>query len=290
MATAARSLRLASRSCRNQPIQHVGPKMFVAWKSVGGAIKEAKFDDNEDLANRKATYFDHWEMEMQEHDKKYRGKSPSQILAEVLGSDERAKYMSFLRTMGDKYDQGTKKDVDEAYSSTPSLRRAEKVKKESFWDDEEFDAEMITNDDSEEFDENDMTDIGHAKLEEHREQRAYARTAIWEMPLLSQFAKPFKPPGMTMPLRFRYTSYMGEFHPAEKKVVVEFCANDFGLTKIQEEKLKKLVGPRYNPETEIIRMSCEMFEHQAQNKRYLGDTVQQLVAEAKVCGYVYLPL
>ena len=75
---------------------------------------------------------------------------------------------------------------------------------------------------------------------------------------------------------------MGEFHPAERKVVVEFCPADFDLTPVQELKLKKLVGPRYNPETEIVHMSCEMFEHQAQNKRYLSDMVDKLIAEAKV--------
>ena len=83
---------------------------------------------------------------------------------------------------------------------------------------------------------------------------------------------------------------MGEFHPAEKKVVVEFCAADLGLTPVQEMKMKKLVGPRYNPETEIIRMSCEMFEHQAQNKRYLSDLVDKLIAEAKVRPIVSSPL
>lgn len=75
---------------------------------------------------------------------------------------------------------------------------------------------------------------------------------------------------------------MGEFHPAEKKVVVQFCPNDLGLTEQQQSKLAKLAGPRYNPETGIIKMSCEMFEHQAQNKRYLGDLVETMIAEAKV--------
>lgn len=87
---------------------------------------------------------------------------------------------------------------------------------------------------------------------------------------------------MDQPLRFRYTSYMGEFHPAEKKVVVEFSPADFGLTAVQQEKMKKLAGSRYNPEKEIIKMSCESFEHQAQNKRHLAETVEKLVAEAKV--------
>lgn len=86
-------------------------------------------------------------------------------------------------------------------------------------------------------------------------------------------------------LRFRYTTYMGEFHPADRKVVVEFCPNDLAdLTELQRMKLKKLAGARYNPEKDIVKMSCEKFEHQAQNKRYLGDTVQKLIAAAKVGG------
>jgi len=98
---------------------------------------------------------------------------------------------------------------------------------------------------------------------------------------LSKFARPFEPPGLDMPLRFRYTTYMGEFHPAERKVVVEFCPADLGLTDAQQLKLKKLAGPRYNPEKDVVKMSCESYEHQAQNKRYLGDLVNRLIAEAK---------
>ena len=48
------------------------------------------------------------------------------------------------------------------------------------------------------------------------------------------------------------------------------------------DKLKKLAGSRWNPETDIIKMSCEMFETQAQNKRYLGDLVDTILQEARV--------
>ena len=76
---------------------------------------------------------------------------------------------------------------------------------------------------------------------------------------------------------------MGEQHPAEKKVVLEFTPADMpNLTEIQRDKLRKLVGVRYNPETDIVKMSCEMFETQAQNKRYLGDLVDKLLEEARV--------
>ncbi len=75
---------------------------------------------------------------------------------------------------------------------------------------------------------------------------------------------------------------MGEFHPAENKVVVEFCPKDLPLDEAQQLKLKKLLGPRYNPETEIAKIGCEQFEHQAQNKRYLGDVIDSLIEKAKV--------
>jgi small subunit ribosomal protein S35 len=99
----------------------------------------------------------------------------------------------------------------------------------------------------------------------------------------TELAKPFEPPGKDQPLRFRYTTYLGEEHPAEKKVVLQFCTKDMpDLTEVQREKLIKLVGVRYNPESDVVKMSCEMFETQAQNKRYLGDLVDTLLREARV--------
>ncbi|KAL9033982.1 MAG: hypothetical protein Q9180_005657 [Flavoplaca navasiana] len=132
------------------------------------------------------------------------------------------------------------------------------------------------------FEGDDITSTAHGELEQHREIREYARIAAWEMPMLSKLAKPFVPPPLDKPLRFRYTTYMGETHPAAKKVVLEFCTRDLpGLSEAQRIKLVKLIGVRYNPETDLVKMSCEMFETQAQNKRYLGDLVDTLMAEAK---------
>jgi hypothetical protein len=50
---------------------------------------------------------------------------------------------------------------------------------------------------------------------------------------------------------------------------------------VEKNKLIKLAGVRYNPSTKLIKMSCESFETQAQNKRYLGDLVDVLIREAK---------
>ena len=75
---------------------------------------------------------------------------------------------------------------------------------------------------------------------------------------------------------------MGEDHPAESKVAVQFVVANLGLTIPEIHKFIKLAGPRYNPQTKEVKMSCEMFDHQAQNKRYLSDLIDKLVAEAKV--------
>ena len=75
---------------------------------------------------------------------------------------------------------------------------------------------------------------------------------------------------------------MGEDHPAESKVVVEFAVAKLGLTIPEIHKFIKLAGPRYDPQTKQVKMSCEMFDHQAQNKRYLSDLIDKLMAEAKV--------
>ncbi|KAL8654057.1 MAG: hypothetical protein Q9226_003582 [Calogaya cf. arnoldii] len=134
----------------------------------------------------------------------------------------------------------------------------------------------------EDFEGDDITSTAHGELEQHREIREYARIAAWEMPMLSKLAKPFVLPSKDKPLRFRYTTYMGETHPAAKKIVLEFCTRDLpGLSEAQRIKLVKLIGVRYNPETDLVKMSCEMFETQAQNKRYLGDLVDTLMGEAK---------
>lgn len=75
---------------------------------------------------------------------------------------------------------------------------------------------------------------------------------------------------------------MGEKHPAEAKVVVEFCTADLPLTPKQRLKLVKLLGPRYNPQKDTVKMACESFPEPAQNKRYLSDLIDTLLEEARL--------
>ncbi|KAJ5814793.1 hypothetical protein N7474_006570 [Penicillium riverlandense] len=159
-----------------------------------------------------------------------------------------------------------------------------RTKQRGFWakyDDDEF---AQVEDGDEEIHDDEITSMAHAELELHREMREYARITAWDMPMLSKLAKPFTLPPNTHILRFRYTTYLGEQHPAEPKVVVELASQDLTpkyLTEAQRQTFLKLVGPRYNPQTDIVKMSCEKFGSRAQNKRYLADVVNVLIKEAK---------
>lgn len=49
-----------------------------------------------------------------------------------------------------------------------------------------------------------------------------------------------------------------------------------------EHKFKLLCGPRYNPETDMVHMSCELHHYPAQNKQWLSDKVDELILAAAV--------
>ncbi|KAF3388494.1 37S ribosomal protein S24 [Penicillium rolfsii] len=157
-------------------------------------------------------------------------------------------------------------------------------KTRGFWAEDDGDEMAQVEDGDEDIQDDEITSMAHAEMELHREMREYARIAAWDMPMLSKLAKPFTLPPETHILRFRYTTYMGEQHPAEPKVVVELASRDLTpkyLTEAQRQTFLKLVGPRYNPQTDIVKMSAEQFGSRAENKRYLADVVNSLIQEAK---------
>jgi small subunit ribosomal protein S35 len=106
-----------------------------------------------------------------------------------------------------------------------------------------------------------------------------------------EFARPFRPPNKFEVLRFRYSTYFGENHPAAKKVVLNFSlkqlrkavSEDPRFDDAWEHKLKLLLGTRYNPTSDEVRMSCELYPYPAQNKRWLSDKLDELVETAAVC-------
>lgn len=145
-------------------------------------------DDHRD----KPTPFDNWADQDAEDEMRYKHMGPQQIAKSIMRDDATTELGASLdlesildKEISFEADGAVTSAHKDMIESTRPLRINKAPKKEAFWDDEEADPDLITHDDSDMFDENDMTDIAHAKLEEHREQRAYARTIVWEMPLLS---------------------------------------------------------------------------------------------------------
>lgn len=128
----------------------------------------------------------------------------------------------------------------------------------------------------------DIPALGHLALRDHRVQREYNRVAAYELPQLSKYATPYRPISKDQVLQFRYTTYMGEKHPGESKVIVTFKTNDLtDLDDKQRHKLRLLAGTRYDHETDIVKISSQIYPQSAQNVRYLGEIIRDLLAEAK---------
>ncbi|KAL4896817.1 mitochondrial ribosomal subunit protein-domain-containing protein [Aspergillus ambiguus] len=212
---------------------------------------------------------------------------------EMMSPEEKAQFDAENRRLVEEFNDPQKraaafaeieKSVSQLEKDEPMRFEDVREKRAGFWAEEEDDEFGLVEDADEDFNDDEITSMAHAEVELHREIREYARIAAWDMPFLSNLAKPFTLPPQTHILRFRYTTYMGEQHPAENKVVVELSTKDLipkYLSEAQRQTFLKLVGPRYNPDTDIVRMSCEKFTSRAQNKRYLADLVNSLIKESK---------
>lgn len=155
-------------------------------------------------------------------------------------------------------------------------------------EDKEDDSEKIL--DNMLLDENEHDELPsetHLRVEEHRVKREYNRVAAWEMPELRAQSVPFAPSDEVFV--FRYSSYMGQTHRGEAKIVVEaqasaiakkYFGSDAKLAAKRLHKLKLLCGPRYDPSTGAVHISSESFPNSVQNKKYLVDTLKRLLIEA----------
>ncbi|KAI8637955.1 mitochondrial ribosomal subunit protein-domain-containing protein [Parasitella parasitica] len=127
----------------------------------------------------------------------------------------------------------------------------------------------------------DQTTVGHNLFDNIRQVRQYLRKTEFELPKLNAYAKPFQAPANDQILRFKSHTYLGEGHPVERKAVLSVKIADLGLNETEKHKLLLLSGPRYNVNTEELTMSSEKFPHRKQNKKFLIDTLQKLIKEAK---------
>lgn len=127
----------------------------------------------------------------------------------------------------------------------------------------------------------DMTSLTLDELHAHRELRQYYRKIVYELPSLTEYTKDFIPPSEDRILQFRFTTFFGEDHPSASKVVMRVDVRKLGLGEGELLKLKKLAGSRIDHNTQILKMSSERFNDPAQNRKYLSDTLDKLIKEAK---------
>ena len=181
MASPANILRLCARPSRRLPSLHATATQqstlrrslsTTQWRSAAAA------DDGKDAEDESGEVF----------------RNPGQYLRAFLRDDKiSAKDRELAKRMLDDWQKVPPAEAQKIENRTQAisdlsaeLRRPAVAKRNSFWHDEETDTDLITNEIGEDdFEEDDMMAMGHAKLEEHREFREYARIAVWEMPLLS---------------------------------------------------------------------------------------------------------
>lgn len=130
------------------------------------------------------------------------------------------------------------------------------------------------------FEYDDIPALGHLQLRDHRLQREYNRIAAYELPQLAEFATPFRQRTDKQVVKLRYTTYMGEPHAAESKVVATFKTNALtDLAPEQRHKLRLLAGVRYDHENDTVKISANAFPEAAQNANYIGDVLRNLLTE-----------
>ncbi|QPG74906.1 hypothetical protein FOA43_002244 [Brettanomyces nanus] len=118
-------------------------------------------------------------------------------------------------------------------------------------------------------------------VRDFRDQLEFNRKAAFELPALAKLREEYQPvSNKDKPVIYKYTSFLGEKNPAERKVVLKLKITDLQLSEDASHKLKLLAGPRYDYTTDILKMSSDKFLEQAQNASYLSDILKDLIAES----------
>ena len=68
----------------------------------------------------------------------------------------------------------------------------------------------------------------------------------------------------------------------ERKVVLSVKVSALNLNDKEKHKFLLLAGPRYHVDSDELILSSEKFPHRKQNKKYVRDTLNRLLTEAKV--------
>lgn len=118
-------------------------------------------------------------------------------------------------------------------------------------------------------------------VRDFRDLMEFNRKAAFELPQLAKYRKPYTPVNKSeTPVTYKYTRFLGEQHPGERKVVVSLKLSDLNLTEPAQHKFKLLAGSRYDHRTDEFLMSSDKFLEPAQNASFLSDVLSDLIKES----------
>lgn len=118
---------------------------------------------------------------------------------------------------------------------------------------------------------------------EKRRVDQLTRVAAYEMPLLANFRQPYQPQASEKsPIRLTYqTDFTDESTAFNRKVTLQVHIDDLKLDAKQQHKFKLLAGSKFNYDTNVLKIKAESFPEPTQNARFVVDTFNKLLAEAK---------
>lgn len=64
-------------------------------------------------------------------------------------------------------------------------------------------------------------------------------------------------------------------------MVYQANINDLGLNEGEKKVLIRMLGPRYNPGNQELKLTTEKYSHRLENKKHLTYLIEQLVQASK---------
>lgn len=109
------------------------------------------------------------------------------------------------------------------------------------------------------------------------------RVSAYEMPLLAKYRQKYEPRSdKHEPIRLTFHSDLtDESTPYNRKVTLAVALDDLALQDKQQKKFKILAGNKFSHNKQVFKFSSDQFPDATQNARWLVETFNKLLAEAK---------
>lgn len=139
-----------------------------------------------------------------------------------------------------------------------------------------------------EFKFDDIPFLGHMAIEGDRERLHIMRLIEFQLPEIQKLRRPYKAPttsqALTIQTAFRSSDPM---HPVSRKAVLTTTVNRLVAatggklsSKEAQHKLKAIAGPRYDPESNTLKISSDSYPTVNMNMKWCSDALDRLIEAA----------